>query len=532
MNKHIFVFLFIIGAFCLCSCADDFATRINLDGNSSGEDFNSEAALYGTVQDNYGKPVAGVLVSDGIQTTETDAEGNWQLFSDLTLRRFVFITIPAGYEVPSKNGIPQFWQRISADEKQFKADFMLMKRTGSDDRYTILMTADPQIRARNAGTDQYLFHSIDIYEDMCADMKELAATITDRPLYSICLGDMVHNNMSLWEDYCNGIKDFSFPVFHVIGNHDHIQNAASDDLAVAEYEKYLGPTNYAVDLGQLHYIFLDDINMKDNSALSSSATGAYQNGLSDETLEWLRGHLAHIDKSKTLMVCAHSSLYKKIDYNPSSTDLNATAYTNLFSGYKYVHSWAGHQHYHFNYAYAAEETGSRFANVESHILGRSTGMLGLNASVNSCGTPRGYMVIEVEGENISWYYKPCNYEEGKTLNLTKEYQIRAYYPGELDPGSGVYYSDRKVYANVWNHDAHWGPVYYTDNGKTKVAMTKGTTYDGYANYLYFLYKDQYTVLEKSSTPHMFSIEPSEGATSATIETTDRFGNHYTADISW
>lgn len=272
--------------------------------------------------------------------------------------------------------------------------------------------------------------------------------------------------------------------------------------------------------------------MKDNSALSSSATGAYQNGLSDETLEWLRGHLAHIDKSKTLMVCAHSSLYKKIDYNPSSTDLNATAYTNLFSGYKYVHSWAGHQHYHFNYAYAAEETGSRFANVESHILGRSTGMLGLNASVNSCGTPRGYMVIEVEGENISWYYKPCNYEEGKTLNLTKEYQIRAYYPGELDPGSGVYYSDRKVYANVWNHDAHWGPVYYTDNGKTKVAMTKGTTYDGYANYLYFLYKDQYTVLEKSSTPHMFSIEPSEGATSATIETTDRFGNHYTTDISW
>ena len=63
-------------------------------------------------------------------------------------------------------------------------------------------------------------------------------------------------------------------------------------------------------------------------------------------------------------------------------------------------------------------------------------------------------------------------------------------------------------------------------------MTKGTTYDGYANYLWFLYKDQYTVLEKSSTPHMFSIEPSEGATSATIETTDRFGNHYTADISW
>ena len=140
------------------------------------------------------------------------------------------------------------------------------------------------------------------------------------------------------------------------------------------------------------------------------------------------------------------------------------------------------------------------------------------------------LVIEVEGE--TFVVLQANYEEGKTLNLTKEYQIRAYYPGELDPGSGVYYSDRKVYANVWNHDAHWGPVYYTDNGKTKVAMTKGTTYDGYAKLPLLPVQGSVYGFGKSSTPHMFSIEPSEGATSATIETTDRFGNHYTADISW
>lgn len=431
MNKRIFIFLFIIGALCLCGCADDFATKINLDGNSSEGEFNSEAALYGTVQDNYGKPIAGVLVSDGMQTTETDAKGNWQLFSDLKLRRFVFVTIPAGYEVPSKNGIPQFWQRIPENEKQFKADFTLMKRAGSGDRYTILMTADPQIRAKTAGTDKYMFHSIDIYEDMCKDMKELAATITDRPVYSICLGDMVHNNMSLWEDYCEGLKDFSFPVFHVIGNHDHIQNAASDDLAVAEYEKYLGPTNYAVDLGQVHYIFLDNIEMADNSALTASATGAYKNGLSEEAVEWLCGHLSHVDKNKILMVCGHTSFYKKIGYDPSVSDLNASVYTGLFSAYKFVHSWAGHNHDYYNYAYAAEETSPKYPNVESHILGRSTGMLGLNASVTSDGGPRGYLVIDVDGENITWKFKACGYEEGKKLeNLPADWQLRAYAPNE------------------------------------------------------------------------------------------------------
>ena len=95
MNKRIFIFLFIIGALCLCGCADDFATKINLDGNSSEGEFNSEAALYGTVQDNYGKPIAGVLVSDGMQTTETDAKGNWQLFS----QNFKSISISGGLQV-------------------------------------------------------------------------------------------------------------------------------------------------------------------------------------------------------------------------------------------------------------------------------------------------------------------------------------------------------------------------------------------------------------------------------------------------
>ena len=188
MNKHIFVFLFIIGAFCLCSCADDFATRINLDGNSSGKILTAKPHSMARFRTTMANRWQAYFVSDGIQTTETDAEGNWQLFSDLTLRRFVFITIPAGYEVPSKNGIPQFWQRISADEKQFKADFMLMKRTGSDDRYTILMTADPADPCLNAGTDQYLFHFDRHLRRHVCRHEGTAATITDRPVYQYLPG--------------------------------------------------------------------------------------------------------------------------------------------------------------------------------------------------------------------------------------------------------------------------------------------------------------------------------------------------------
>lgn len=157
-----------------------------------------DATVSGTVLDQRGLPVEGVVVSDGLLTTLTDESGNYALDSDLSKRRFVQVTIPAAYEIPVKDGIPQFWQRIPEGSTKVRADFTLTARRKAAPRYTILMTADPQIRSRNARYDNFAFHSIDMYEEMCRDLQETAASITDRPVYGISLGDLVHNDMSLY----------------------------------------------------------------------------------------------------------------------------------------------------------------------------------------------------------------------------------------------------------------------------------------------------------------------------------------------
>ena len=136
-----------------------------------------------------------MVVSDGLLTTLTDESGYYALESDLSTRRFVQVTIPAAYEIPVKNGIPQFWRRIPEGATEFEADFTLQARRKAASRYTVLMTADPQIRSRSARYDNFAFHSIDMYEDMCRDLRETAASITDRPVYGISLGDLVHNDM-------------------------------------------------------------------------------------------------------------------------------------------------------------------------------------------------------------------------------------------------------------------------------------------------------------------------------------------------
>lgn len=484
------------------------------------------ATVTGTVVDQRGLPVEGVVVSDGLLTTLTDESGYYALESDLSKRRFVQVTIPAAYEIPVKNGIPQFWRRIPEGATEFEADFTLQARRKAASRYTVLMTADPQIRSRSARYDNFAFHSIDMYEDMCRDLRETAASITDRPVYGISLGDLVHNDMSLYPTYCAGIADFDFPVFSVIGNHDHVQNAATDREAVKKFEEYLGPTCYSVELGELHFIFLDNIVMKNNT-LDPNNVGAYSDGLSDEAYSWLCNDLKYVDKDRTVMLCAHSSMFRKPDSEPADRDRHGPDYASRLAQYRCVHSWAGHSHINFNYAYSAEEPAPKFSNVESHILARSTGALWLNESMSSDGTPRGYMVVEVDGEAVSWYYKPYSYENDVPSGLDRSHQIRVYAPG-------VWYSDGYVYANVWNHDARWGAVRYTDSGKSDAEMKRVTVYDGafvrMANY----YNSVQTTatFEPFRTSHMFRILPTAGAAQTTVETTDRFGEHYTATVTW
>ena len=269
----------------------------------------------------------------------------------------------------------------------------------------------------------------------------------------------------MWEVYCGGVASLRFPMFGVIGNHDHNTKAATDNEAIRPYEENIGPTNYSFDLGKLHFICLDNIIMRGDGA------GGYDDGLSDEVYTWLCNDLKYVPKEKIIMICSHSSLFGKPGKDPVDVDRNGKLYADKLSEYKYVHSWAGHSHLNFNKVYA-KTSENRLPNVEGHIVARATGALWLNEWVCSDGTPRGYYIVDVDGEEIEWYYHPCGNQLGVSNGFDDYYQIRAYRPGD--------YEDGYVYANVWGWDALWGNVLYTDNGEGSVEkrpMARYVTYD-------------------------------------------------------
>ena len=145
----------------------------------------------------------------------------------------------------------------------------------------------------------------------------------------------------------------------------------------------------------------------------------------------------------------------------------------------------------------------------------------------------GVQLAHVDGEKIEWHYHPCGNQLGVSNGLGDDYQMRVYSPSD--------YGDGYVYANVWAWDALWGSVLYTDNGPNAVAgrpMARIESYDKAYKECCDRSNSKPGNLAKeefkpdTNVKHLFRIKPSDGATSCTVEVTDRFGRRYSASLDW
>ena len=101
----------------------------------------------------------------------------------------------------------------------------------------------------------------------------------------------------------------------------------------------------------------------------------------------------------------------------------------------------------------------------------------------SLGVPRGYVIVDVEGEKISWKFKPTIYQTGKAVGATPAYNYRRWdydkngvakmkstnetlddsYQMNVYPKGA--YGDNYVYANIFMWDEEWEtPVYVSSDG--------------------------------------------------------------------
>lgn len=552
----------------------DFCSELELDDDIEEEIIKPAGYnVKGRVVDaSTNKGLEGVVVSDGLQCVRTFADGSFYMKSTLAKTKFVWVSTPSGYLPPVVNGIPQYY-KAKADVTPSGGiyDFGTYSLTpdGSADpnHFTLFMTADPQSRANpdEASTiflDNCAYRSWRCQEDLTRILKETAATISGQNIYGICLGDLVHENMPLMTDYAGELATLGFPTYNVIGNHDADPAGTDDDSGSAPFEALFGPRNYSFNIGGLHFIVLDDIMMKFDSY---GDLKAYDYGLTDDVMAWLEADLSYIPTSTTLMVCSHAPMFRVSSSSEHSNTFNhGPDYGALFDKYAEVHAWAGHTHETFNYNYPDTH---RHKNIQVHTLARSTGQLWTNEYLCSCGTPRGFTVVEVNNGAITWKFHPTPYQKaayqassicaepsytyrdwnyvskvakmkdtGNTLD--DSYQMHVYAPGVYQSGY--------VYANIFLWDDKWGTPTFSLNGGTPVDMenvpyteTGSCDYGAYEFSYYYKQNNSRVralgssyVVRTSGLHTIFKTPCSAASGTGTVSVTDRFGNTFTRTISW
>ncbi|GMV07290.1 MAG: hypothetical protein AMXMBFR53_35650 [Gemmatimonadota bacterium] len=441
-----------------------------------------------------GRGVAGVAVSDGLAVVRTDREGRYEIPSSSD-RDFVRVSVPPGYRIPrNATGTARFYHPLAADgRRDVQAAFELERLDGDDARHAFLLLPDVQTEDP---WEMDRFH-----EQTVPDVQATVRALGDRAAFGVACGDIMFDDLSLYPEYERGVERMGIPFFQVVGNHDLDQEGRTDEASTATFSRHFGPRYYSFDRGAVHYVVLDDVFW--------FGTG-YLGYLDRDQLAWLEADLALVEPGRPVVVCLHIPVLgtqhlRRFESRPgqAASVNNREALARVLEAYP-AHVLSGHTH---------ENDHNREMGFHEHVSGTVCGAW-WSGPICGDGTPNGYSVYEIDGEEVRWRYKGTG--------LPADHQLRAYLPGS-DPRA-----PQELVANVWDADDGWSVTWYED-GERKGLMARRVGADPVS--LVIHPGDQLPPRRPWVDPYpryLFYAPVSASAREVRVEATDRFGRTYSA----
>ena len=332
--------------------------------------------------------IPGVLVSNGVEVTPTDADGAYAL----PIRDGVFVIKPAHWSLPFdiSTGAPSF----SYMHRPFGSppglahgglpptgglpdavDFVLERRHEPKSFSAVLM-ADPQ--PANTNEINFLRRAMD---KMCAG-NEFA--------FGIVLGDVASDNLSIYDEYQRQSGRLGVPVWHIPGNHDHNTDATDPRFRLETWRATFGPPTYAFEHSGALFIMLDNVRVE---------PGGYVGAIGPAGLAFVRNLLSFTAPDKLVVVCTHIPLVSSHGDDPSCNTGDADALLHLLAGRKAV-SFSGHMHtceHHYVRTVGEPHHHQIIAALSGSWWSGPFDAHGRPLSVSSDGAPHGWHELSIEG---------------------------------------------------------------------------------------------------------------------------------------
>ncbi len=427
-----------------------------------------------------GKGLAAVVVSDGYSVIATDRKGRFE-FDPHPDAVSVFISTPAGFEFVQEKNISRHYKLIKDINLKKELKFELTPLSLNDDEHQFFIWADPQVKNAK-DVEKMMTQTVPDVQKMIKAAGEGAL------LHGITVGDIVWDELKLFNDYAIAVDKMGIPFYQCLGNHDMDYRKGGDETSDDTFQQTFGPTHYSFNRGQVHYVVMDNVRYLGTDR-------EYDGFFQQNQLDWLQKDLTFVPNDKLIVLCVHIPVHKH-------TKNNDALYALLQE--RNVHIMSGHTHYHQN---IIKE------NIFEHNHGTVCGAWWTGAICED-GTPNGYGVYKVKGTALSWHYQATGRDSS--------YQMETYL-SDVDAGNKL------LQVNIWNFDPQWKTEYFVDG----VSMGSLTQFEGLdpvarKNMSGPDLPKPRGFAEPKLTRHLFKATVASSAKEITVHATDRFGQKYAA----
>lgn len=259
-------------------------------------------------QDARERGLKGVTVSNGEEVVTTDKEGRYQLPARDGMT--VFVTQPRGYAVPlDDDNVAQFYYH-HLQEGSPELRYGGLEPTGPlPDEVNF-----PVARSRHTLTGQQrclIAGDLQTYdvEEVGFAREGAIADLAARDDYQGCgalfLGDVVGDDLSLYDEVRGLVSQANGPVRFLPGNHDLDFDTPDRDHRFDTFKAQLGPDYYSYDSGTVHVVALNTV---DYPTRPDPRKGDYNGMIDERQLEWLRQDIASVPRNRAIVLASHIPL--------------------------------------------------------------------------------------------------------------------------------------------------------------------------------------------------------------------------------
>ncbi len=377
------------------------------------------------------KGIQGIKVSNGLEVVKTDTLGIYEI--PILPETTLFISKPAAYRVPlNEVQLPQFYYHHypegTPDIASWKwsvigptgplpetIDFALLEGTVPD-TFQAMGFADPQ-----TGTDEQL--------DMMR--KDIIDPLFGNPYgakFGFVAGDVVNDNLALYERHNRLMAQVGIPMWNVPGNHDLNQESPNDEYSTQTFKSIFGPDYYSFDYGQVHFLALNNIGFRGKGK-------GYMGHINEKQMQWIENDLQDVPSDKLIIIVTHIPLITYADNRTFPASINTDNFDKLLGILKrftFIYTIAGHDTSNSWKVEVNHTHGWYGAPFIAHTLAETRGggweigprdERGVRPATMQDGNPNGYYVFYFNGSQVKPRFIPAGGDPSDRLRITLEPQL-------------------------------------------------------------------------------------------------------------